>query len=126
MSKSKDKKRVELDNRTSVTTPFAKNYDYGEPGLGTGLYRGPMDRFKSVTDFLNKSRKSRRKKRKKLLAEMLIGGKNVALFTSEYIVESNVNYNSKMQRYMEEHQDYKTDNLDLAIRYFKEVCEKHG
>jgi len=70
--KKKDKKRVELDNRTNVNTPFAANHDYGEPGLGTGLYRGPMDRFKSITDFLNKSRKNRRKKRKKLLAEMLI------------------------------------------------------
>lgn len=61
--KKKDKKRVDLDVRPDL---FPANYDYGEPGLGTGLYRGPMDRFESVTDFLDKSRKERKKKKKKL------------------------------------------------------------
>jgi hypothetical protein len=113
----KDKKRVDLDSRP-YPSPIAKNYDYGEPGLGTGLYRGPMDRFKSVTDFLDKSRKSRRKKRKKLLAFVLIeGGKNA---------ESAAANDAKMQRYAEEPQGYKEADLDLALKYFKEASEKHG
>lgn len=60
---SKKKKRVSLDVRPEF---FTSNFDYGEPGLSTGLYRGPVDRFKSVTDFLEKSRKKRKKRKKDL------------------------------------------------------------
>jgi hypothetical protein len=55
-------------------SPIAKNYDYGEPGLGTGLYRGPMNRFKSVTDFLKKKRKKKRKN--------VVASKNLELLNS--------------------------------------------
>lgn len=71
----KDKKRVDRDVRPQFFTP---NYDYGEPGLGTGLYRGPMDRFKSVKDFLEHSRKQRAKRKKKLLAFLLDNLKKTA------------------------------------------------
>lgn len=69
----KKNKRVDLDVRP--VGPFTKNYDYGEPGLGTSIYRGPMDRFKSVKDFLEKSRKQRQKRKRKLLS-FLIGELN--------------------------------------------------
>ncbi len=31
-----------------------------------------------------------------------------------------------MQRYMEEYYDYKTADLDLTLKYFKEASDKHG
>lgn len=64
------KERSDLDVRP-YPNPIAKNYDYGEPGLGSGLYHGNMDKYKSVKDFLGKSRKERKKKRKKLLMAFL-------------------------------------------------------
>jgi hypothetical protein len=51
--------RIDMD----VRQPFSfRNYDYTEEGPnetspGGGLYHGPMDRFKSVKDFLEKRRK---------------------------------------------------------------------
>ena len=71
--KTKDEKRVELDVRNK--TPFFENYDYGGPAdgdevsPGTGLYNGEMDKYDSVTDFLNKSRK--RKCRKNILSHII-------------------------------------------------------
>lgn len=62
-TKKKDKKRVDRDVSPEF---FTTNYDYGEPGVGSGLYRGNMDKFKSVKDFLNKSRKQRKRKKKLL------------------------------------------------------------
>lgn len=57
-AKMKDKERVDKDVRPEL---FMRNYDYGE-----GLYHGKMDRFNSVKDFLDKRRKSRKKKKKDL------------------------------------------------------------
>lgn len=51
--------RLDMD----VRQPFIfRNYDYTDNGPnetspGGGLYHGPMDRFKSVKDFLEKRRK---------------------------------------------------------------------
>jgi hypothetical protein len=75
-----NKKRLDLDVRP--IGPLVRNYDYGGPeggsdvGPGTGLYHGTMDKYKSVSDFLNKSRKRRfskkfNKKQKKALREMV-------------------------------------------------------
>jgi hypothetical protein len=71
--KKKDKKRVDMDIRPHG--PLFKNYDYGGPedgsdiSPGTGLYHGKMDKYKSVSDFLEKARK--RKYRKKALYMIL-------------------------------------------------------
>ena len=60
--KKKDKKRVDLDVRPNPN-PLFTNYDlYGpengsDVSPGTGLYHGDMDKYKSVKDFINKSRK---------------------------------------------------------------------
>jgi len=70
--KSKGKKRVDLDVRPYG--PLFRNYDYGGPSggsdvsPGTGMYQGPMKQWKSVQDFLSKSRK--RKFRRKAIAEI--------------------------------------------------------
>lgn len=71
MSKKKKnkqtKKRVDLD--ISPIGPWFSNYDYGSPEAGgdvspgTGLYNGKMDKYKSVKDFINKSRKRPHRKR---------------------------------------------------------------
>lgn len=74
MSKKKKKeRRIDLDVRPTLL--FWRNYDYGgseegdsEVSPGRGLYNGKMDKYKSVADFINKSRKRMRKKRKELLA----------------------------------------------------------
>ncbi len=52
--------------QTRFKTPFFRNYDYTESksGPGTGLYRGDMDRFKSVKEFIDKSRKRNKGKYK--------------------------------------------------------------
>jgi hypothetical protein len=70
-SDKKDKKRVDKDVRPAPN-PFFNNYDYGGPeegsetSPGTGLYHGSMGKYKSVGDFLDKSRK-----RKKAFEEIL-------------------------------------------------------
>ena len=70
--KSKGKKRVDLEVRPHG--PLFRNYDYGGPSggsdvsPGTGMYQGPMKKWKSVQDFLSKSRK--RKFRRKAIAEI--------------------------------------------------------
>ena len=68
----KDKERIDLDVRPIL---FWQNYDYGgseegdnEVNPGRGLYNGKMDKYKSVSDFIEKSRKRMRKKRRELLA----------------------------------------------------------
>jgi len=73
----KRKKRVDKDIRP-WPSPFWRNYDYGGPeegetevSPGTGLYFGRMDKYKSVKDFIEKSRKRMRKKRKKALAGII-------------------------------------------------------
>lgn len=70
-------KRVDLDIRPNPNSMFS-NFDYGGPenggktGPGRGLYNGMMDKYKSVTDFLNKARKRRKLRRKKALQLMEI------------------------------------------------------
>ena len=65
----KDKERVDKDTRPEG--PWYQNYDYladpKEDGPGPGLYQGKMDKYKSVKDFVEKSRERRRKKRKEAL-----------------------------------------------------------
>lgn len=83
MSSPKKKNHdVDLDVRPKV---FFKNYDYtnditpNETSPGGGLFHGPMSRFKSVTDFLEKKKKS--KKRIKAYLEWL--GLNSSAINSE-------------------------------------------
>ena len=63
----KDKKRVDLDTRP--VGPWVQNYDYGGPedgddvSPGTGLYHGDMDKYDSVSDFLEQARKRKHRKR---------------------------------------------------------------
>ncbi len=57
--------RLDMDVRHPNTYTHFRNYDYTEEGPnetspGGGLYHGPMDRFKSVKDFLDHSRKARK------------------------------------------------------------------
>ena len=51
IKKSKDQKRVDLDIRPHPS-PLFRNFDYG-----AGLYHGKMDKYKSVKDFIDQSRK---------------------------------------------------------------------
>jgi hypothetical protein len=77
-SSKEDKKRVDLDVRPHG--PLYRNYDYGGPedgeedgkevGPGRGLYNGPMDKYKSVTDFREKTKQ--RAYRKQALVNILI------------------------------------------------------
>lgn len=74
MKKKKKTKRVDLDTRP-FPGPIWKNYDYGGPeegesevSPGTGLYHGDMDKYDSVKDFIEHSRKRMRNKRRKALA----------------------------------------------------------
>jgi len=67
----KNKKKEDLDTRPQL---FWKNYDYGGPedgesevSPGKGLYNGEMDKYDSVKDFIEKSRK---RMRRKILAYM--------------------------------------------------------
>lgn len=60
--------RIDMDVRQPF---FFRNYDYTEEGPnetspGGGLYHGPMDRFKSVKDFLEKRRKEMDNRNKKV------------------------------------------------------------
>lgn len=72
----KDKKRENLDVRP--IGPLFRNYDYGGPekatetSPGRGLYNGPMDKYKSVKDFVNKKRKDRKALRRKAWLEILL------------------------------------------------------
>ena len=67
----KNKKKEDLDTRPQL---FWKNYDYGGPedgesevSPGKGLYNGELDKYDSVKDFIEKSRK---RMRRKILAYM--------------------------------------------------------
>lgn len=66
-------KKVDLDVRSKR---FFQNYDYGGPeegdsGPGRGLYSGRMDKYKSVKEFIEKSRARQKKRRKDALAFVL-------------------------------------------------------
>lgn len=57
---------------------FFRNYDYADDpsGPGKGLFNGPMDRFKSIKEFLEHKRKRRKKQmeeRKNAFVEILFG-----------------------------------------------------
>lgn len=80
MSTKENKKRIDQDIRP-YPSPAFHNYDYGGPedgededgevvGPGRGLYNGSMDKYDSVKDFVEKSR--RRAYRKKALHCVLI------------------------------------------------------
>jgi hypothetical protein len=63
--------RVELDTRPPTVYTEFKNYDYTDEGpnetsLGGGLYHGPMDKYKSVKDFLDKWRSDVKKRADRL------------------------------------------------------------
>lgn len=67
-------KRKNLDVRHPGIFTWFTNYDYseGEPdetSPGGGLYHGPMDKFKSVKDFIEKRRKQNEKKREQAQKE---------------------------------------------------------
>jgi len=72
---NEDKKRVDQTTRP-YPNPWFQNYDYGGPedgsetGPGRGLYNGPMDKYKSTREFIEKDRKRRRKKREKKLTHI--------------------------------------------------------
>lgn len=74
--------RLDMDVRHPNIYTHFKNYDYteevsNETSPGSGLYHGPMDRFKSVKDFLDKRRKEvnarreRAQKRSELLQSLV-------------------------------------------------------
>ncbi len=67
-------KRTDLDVRP-YPSPVRKNYDYGE-----GLYHGNMDKYKSVSEFLNKRKKLRKKK--KTIASLV---KAIEVFAQEVL-----------------------------------------
>lgn len=74
--KKKKKKRVDLDVRPNG--PWFRNYDYGGPDRssktspGRGLYNGSMDKYKSVTDFLNKKRDGNAKSKRSFMVNQLV------------------------------------------------------
>lgn len=62
-------KRQDLDIRDPHIYTLYKNFDYtsdpnpNDTGIGGGLYHGPMDRFKSVKEFLDNRRKKMKGRR---------------------------------------------------------------
>ena len=75
MSKKKNKAETSTHVQTRpVPNPIFQNYDYGGPeegnevSPGRGLYNGPMDKYKSVKEFLEKARKRPHTRKKALLA----------------------------------------------------------
>lgn len=63
--------RIDMDTRSPRTYVHFDNYDYSEDTAvsdispGGGLYHGPMDRFKSVKEFIDKKREQNKKRREK-------------------------------------------------------------
>jgi hypothetical protein len=68
--------RIDLDVRSPNTFTHYRNFDYtsdpdpNETGIGGGLYHGPMDRFKSVKEFLDRRRKKMKARQKKASGRM--------------------------------------------------------
>ena len=64
-------KRIDLDVRHPHIYTQYRNFDYtddpdpNETGIGGGLYHGPMDRFRSVKEFLDRRRKKMKERRDK-------------------------------------------------------------
>ena len=64
-------KREDLDVRHPHIFTWYTNFDYtpdpdpNETGIGGGLYHGPMDRFKSVKEFLDNRRSKMKSRRDK-------------------------------------------------------------
>ena len=64
-------KRIDMDVRHPHIYTWYRNMDYSpdpdpnETGPGGGLYHGPMDRFKSVKEFLDNRRKKMKARREK-------------------------------------------------------------
>ena len=64
-------KRIDLDVRHPHIYTWFRNMDYtpdpdpNETSPGGGMYHGPMDRFKSVKEFLDNRRKKMRERREK-------------------------------------------------------------
>jgi len=66
--------RKNLDVRSPKIYTWFTNYDYSdedpsETSPGGGPYHGPMDKYKSVKDFLDKRRKKQKKKYEEGLKE---------------------------------------------------------
>lgn len=73
----KKRKRKQKKERQEIARPFPNpiftNFDYTDEGPnetspGGGLYHGPMDKYKSVDEFVTKRRKELKERRKKLEA----------------------------------------------------------
>ena len=68
--------RIDLDVRNPKTFTHYQNFDYtqdpdpNETGIGGGLYHGPIDRFKSVKEFLDRRRKKMKARQKKASSRM--------------------------------------------------------
>lgn len=64
-------KRIDLDTRHPHVYTWYTNHDYRpdvdpyETSIGGGLYHGPMDRFKSVKEFLDRRKKKMKERRDK-------------------------------------------------------------
>jgi hypothetical protein len=76
-AKKKQKRKQKKKERPEMARPFPnpifRNFDYTDEGPnetspGGGLYHGPMDKYKSVDDFVTKRRKELKQRRKQLEA----------------------------------------------------------